>query len=113
MKYRLMLAMLIAVVSGCDSLSSTIDQSPEHWADLNGRTVTIRGTAGNSEQGPIVRMRDGGYIPLKARAPWAIDVLGRTVDVHGKVVSGAGFRLEKYILDAHDIKLVTPAKAPQ
>ena len=100
--------LLAMAIAGCATPFSVVDKTPPHWSDLDGSTVTVRGTAGNSEMGPIVRLADGGYIPLKTQLPWSIDLLGRQVDVRGQVISGAGFRAERYVIDPTSITPVPP-----
>ena len=92
---------------------SQISASPADWNQYSGKTVTVRGNAGNSKQGPIVRFDDGGYIPLLTREPWTFDdrgrlLAGRPVEVTGRVVSGEGFRAEKYVLDPQTVTILPP-----
>ncbi|MGC4031199.1 MAG: hypothetical protein QM754_05565 [Tepidisphaeraceae bacterium] len=102
MRKQFAVCLSLVLLAGCHGLgmSSELTTSPEDWAEYEGHTVTVKGSAGNSPQGAIVRLSDGGYIPLKTRVRWGIDAVGRPIVVTGKVVSGQGFRTEKFILDA-------------
>ena len=106
---RLLLAtsLVALVLAGCHSDGSgDIVEAPADWSQYAGDTVTVRGTAGNTPTGPIVRLPYGGYIPMNTQDPWSIQFVARPVAVTGKVVSGAGTRTEKYALDAKTVKIV-------
>ena len=101
-------------LAGCGTGGgSRVTASPGDWTEYSGKTITVRGSAGNSNQGPIVRFADGGYIPLRTREPWGFDergrlIAGRPVEVTGRVVSGAGFRAEKFVLEVESVDFHLP-----
>ena len=117
-------AVLLAsfLLGGCGAGGgTTLTASPPDWMAYSGKTITVRGNAGNSKQGPIVRFADGGYIPLLSREPWTFDergrlIAGRAVQVTGRIVSGEGFRAEKYVLEVQSVDYhiadTEDAKAP-
>ena len=96
-------------LAGCRSSGGAkVSATPADWMTYVGKTITVRGNAGNSKQGPIVRFEDGGYIPLLTHEPWSFDergrlIAGRTVEVTGRIVSGEGFRAEKYVLEVQSV----------
>lgn len=119
MTYRRRLIALIPLLPltffvGCEGGSgSTLDASPANWSEYAGRDVTLRGSAGNSGQGPIVRFDDGGYVGILSRQPWAIDAVGKPVEVSGRVVSGQGVRAEPYVIDVKFLRLIPPEEQEQ
>jgi hypothetical protein len=113
---RSILALLPMLVAGCGvGGGDKITASPGDWTQYNGQTVTVRGSAGNSNRGPIVRFEDGGYIPLLSREPWGFDdrgrmLAGRPVEVTGKIVSGVGYRAEKFVLNPESVTIIEPER---
>lgn len=105
-----MLAVLPLLAVGCASHSGAITEAPADWSSLEGDTITVQGTAGNSPRGPIVRLIDGGYVALKQREPWGFAdgyaLASRSVEVAGKLVSGAGIRDERFVLDVTRVRLM-------
>lgn len=107
----------LLLLAGCHGGGGEkITESQMDWSKYDGQTVTIRGSAGNSNRGPLVRFEDGGYIPLLSREPWGFDergrmLAGRPVEVTGKIVSGAGFRAEKFVLNPESVTVIEAEQA--
>ena len=99
--------LLVLLASGCTGDGGgQIMKAPADWSQYAGSTVTVRGTAGNTPTGPIVRLPYGGYVAINGQQPWGIAYVTRPVAVKGKIVSGAGTRTEAYVLQPQTIEFV-------
>ncbi|HEX8325312.1 MAG TPA: hypothetical protein VF595_15530 [Tepidisphaeraceae bacterium] len=111
---RRTIGFIALLLTGCGGgAASFIAESPENWSQYADRDVTLRGSAGNSGQGPLVRFDDGGYIGLRTRAPWSPAEIGKPIEVAGRVVSGKGFRAEPYVLEMKSARLLAPEEVPE
>ena len=108
-------ALLLATVvaGGCQmGGGTTVTEAPKNWADLENKTVTLEGTAGNSRLGPIVRLAGGEKIFVTTR-PWPINVVSRPVGVKGTLVRGTGPQEGQYVLAADSWWLLKSTNVPQ
>jgi hypothetical protein len=80
---------LLLVVGGCSLGGSDepIVAAPSNWQSLVGDTVVVQGMAANNRLGPGVRLQDGSLLLLQSNVAWGTSVVGRPVEVRGKIVA--------------------------
>lgn len=99
-------SLLFLVLSGCGTgeglfgtgRSGVLTAPPSNWQELEGKTITAEGSAGNSTSGPLLRFRNGSWIGVTGIPKWGLDAVTKPIGVIGVVKRGVGSRDGEYVI---------------